>query len=60
MLHNFLLNGNDEGNEVIYEDDVCTSDLDADNELNEPISESQRNDVRSLKLTQCFAQYFCN
>ena len=56
VLHNFLLTLNDDGTKFFYEPDGYASDVDADNELNHPINDSQSNDSRRRQLTQYFAE----
>ena len=58
VLHNFLLTLNDDGTKIFYEPDGYASDVDADNELNHPISDSQSNDTRRRQPTQHFAKNF--
>ena len=53
VLNNFLLLENDEGTEVFYEDDGCTSDVDADDELNCPVNSTQS---RRSQLKQHWAE----
>ena len=58
VLHNYLLIQNDDGTKVFCKIDGCTSDMDADDGFNHPISDSQSNDTRRRQPTQHFAKNF--
>ena len=58
VLHNHLLTQNDDGTKVFCENDGCASDVDANDEWNHPISNSQTNHTRRRQLTRHFAENF--
>ena len=57
-LYIFLLMQNDDGTKVLCENDCHASDMDADDELNRPISDSQSNGTMHRQPSQCFVEKF--